>query len=172
MYYSSQTASEAILAQKVVYLGSSFLQLFILLSITNVCLNNKPFVIAVCDFNALKMINDTKGHMAGDEYIISSAKFLCNIFDHSPVFRIGGDEFAIFLSGQDYDSRKKLIENLHTIALKNCDRHEGPISVVGIAEYDPAGDSNVDGIFERADNMMYEDKRELKRAWHFDCRRQ
>ena len=37
MYYSSQTVSEAILAQKVVYLGNSFLQLFILLSITNVC---------------------------------------------------------------------------------------------------------------------------------------
>ena len=125
-------------------------------------LNNTPFAIVVCDLNDLKMINDTKGHKAGDEYIVSSAKLLCNTFDHSPVFRIGGDEFAVFLSGQDYDSRKKLIEDLHNIALKNRDRHEGPIIAAGIAEYDPVDDSNVDGIFERADKMMYEDKRELK----------
>ena len=127
-------------------------------------LNNTPFAIAVCDLNNLKMINDTKGHKAGDEYIVSSANLLCDIFDHSPVFRIGGDEFAVFLSGQDYDSRNKLIENLHDIALKNRDRHEGPIIAVGVAEYDPAGDLDIDGIFERADKMMYEDKRELKNA--------
>ena len=39
-----------------------------------------------------------------DEYIKKSAKLLCDIFDHSPVFRVGGDEFVVFLRGDDYST--------------------------------------------------------------------
>ncbi|MBQ4464292.1 MAG: diguanylate cyclase, partial [Eubacterium sp.] len=52
------------------------------------------FAIAVCDINDLKLINDTIGHKAGDDYIRSASKLLCDTFVHSPVFRIGGDEFV------------------------------------------------------------------------------
>ena len=127
-------------------------------------MNYLPFAIVVCDLNDLKMINDTKGHKAGDEYIRSSAKLLCEIFDHSPVFRIGGDEFAIVLSGDDFGSRKQLIEKLHRIALSNRNSHEGPVIAVGLAEYDPINDTSVTDTFERADQMMYDDKRELKQT--------
>ena len=121
-----------------------------------------PFALAVCDLNDLKNINDTKGHKAGDEYIQSSAKLLCEIFAHSPVFRIGGDEFAIFLSGSDYTSRKQLLNELHEKVHANIDKHDGPVIAAGMSEYDPKHDSNVDDIFKRADHLMYEDKRELK----------
>ena len=125
-------------------------------------MNYLPFAIAVCDLNNLKKINDTEGHKAGDEYIRSSAKLLCDIFDHSPVFRIGGDEFAIFLSGDDFTARYQLIEKLHKTVLANRDRHQGPVIAIGMSEFDPASDSNVTEIFDRADQLMYEDKRELK----------
>ncbi|MBR5116663.1 MAG: diguanylate cyclase, partial [Lachnospiraceae bacterium] len=123
-----------------------------------------PFAIAVCDLNDLKRINDTEGHKAGDEYIRSSAKLLCEIFGHSPVFRIGGDEFAIFLSGEDFTSREQLIEKLHQIVHANRDRHEGPVIAVGLADYDPANDTDITEIFDRADHRMYEDKRGLKES--------
>lgn len=125
-------------------------------------MNYLPFGIVVCDLNDLKKINDSKGHKAGDEYIQESAKLLCNIFDHSPVFRIGGDEFAIFLSGDDYASRQQLVDRLHNKVLSNLEKHEGPVIAVGMAEYEPSHDSDVTEIFDRADHMMYEDKRELK----------
>lgn len=121
-----------------------------------------PFAIAVCDLNDLKMINDTEGHKAGDEYIKSSAKLLCYIFDHSPVFRIGGDEFAVFLRGVDYTSRNQLVEKLRNISLSNSKTHDGPVIAVGLAEYDPETDTDVSEIFDRADHMMYDDKRGLK----------
>ncbi len=60
------------------------------------------FALVVCDTNNLKQINDTRGHTAGDEYIRSSAQLLCEFFAHSPVFRVGGDEFVVFLRGNDY----------------------------------------------------------------------
>lgn len=51
----------------------------------------------ICDLNGLKLINDTGGHMAGDEAICDLAKGLIAIFDSRNVYRIGGDEFAVLL---------------------------------------------------------------------------
>ena len=42
-----------------------------------------PFGLVVCDTNDLKIINDSQGHVAGDEYIKASAKLLCDIFDRA-----------------------------------------------------------------------------------------
>ena len=121
-----------------------------------------PFAIVVCDLNDLKKVNDTEGHKAGDEYIRSAAKLLCDIFVHSPVFRIGGDEFAVFLRGNDFAAREKLIGQLHRKVQENLSKHEGPIIAAGIADYTPGSDTNVDTILERADKRMYEDKKALK----------
>ncbi|MBQ7565474.1 MAG: diguanylate cyclase [Lachnospiraceae bacterium] len=123
-----------------------------------------PFAFAVCDLNDLKMTNDSRGHSAGDEYITSSTKVLCELFKHSPVFRIGGDEFVIFLRGEDYTAREELVERLRQTSRENRDRKEGPVIAVGLAEYEPSGDINVSNVFDRADQRMYEDKRELKSA--------
>ncbi|MCR5356144.1 MAG: GGDEF domain-containing protein, partial [Lachnospiraceae bacterium] len=121
-----------------------------------------PFAVAVCDLNNLKVINDTEGHKAGDEYIKTSARLLCDVFDHSPVFRIGGDEFVIFISSEDYEERNRLVERIRSISVSNRDRHEGPVIAIGIADYEPSGDIGFKEIFERADRLMYEDKRVLK----------
>lgn len=121
-----------------------------------------PFAIVVCDLNDLKKINDTEGHMSGDEYIKASAKVLCDIFDHSPVFRIGGDEFAVFLRGDDYSQRKELLDVLRKKVIDNLKSHEGPVIAFGMAEFEQNRDKSISEIFERADRQMYEDKRRLK----------
>ena len=121
------------------------------------------FAIVVCDSNNLKKINDTEGHVAGDEYLRQSAMLLCDIFDHSPVFRVGGDEFAILLRGKDYINRKELMQELRSQVRENLKSGEGPILASGIAEYTHGTDSMVSEIFERADREMYEDKVSLKR---------
>ena len=51
-----------------------------------------PFAIAVMDVNDLKRVNDTDGHQAGDDYLRSACKIICEAFEHSPVFRVGGDQ--------------------------------------------------------------------------------
>ena len=120
------------------------------------------FAILVCDANDLKRINDSEGHVAGDEYIKASAKLLCDIFCHSPVFRVGGDEFVVFLRGSDYMARQELIEKLKNEALKNQSTGYGPVLAAGMAEYEPETDSLVSEIFDRADKEMYKNKQELK----------
>ncbi len=122
-----------------------------------------PFALVVCDANNLKQINDTLGHAAGDEYIKASAKILCDIFVHSPVFRIGGDEFVVFLRGSDYVARVDLMEKLRNIVLENQQNGTGAVLASGMTEYNPERDSFVAEIFDRADKEMYENKQQLKK---------
>lgn len=122
-----------------------------------------PFAILVCDTNNLKLINDTKGHVAGDEYIKASSGLLCEIFAHSPVFRVGGDEFVVFLRGNDYLSRVELVNKLRSRVLENQKAGEGPVLAAGMAQYEPASDKLVQEIFDRADKEMYADKERLKK---------
>lgn len=125
-------------------------------------LGHSPFAIAVCDINDLKSINDIKGHKAGDEYIRSAFRMICGIFAHSPVFRIGGDEFAVVLAGGDYDRRERLEDILKKRSAENLESGEGPAVAVGIAVYDALNDRSVSDVFRRADENMYADKAVLK----------
>jgi diguanylate cyclase (GGDEF)-like protein len=117
------------------------------------------FALAVFDINELKRINDNEGHQAGDEYIRSACKIICNIFKHSPVFRIGGDEFVIIAQGQDYDNIHSLVAEVEESNAKNA--ASGDVVVAcGVAVYE--GDRSVAAVFERADMSMYINKNNLK----------
>lgn len=121
-----------------------------------------PFALVVCDTNNLKLINDTKGHAAGDEYIKASAGLICDIFSHSPVFRVGGDEFVVFLREADYNSRDELMDKLRKQVLENKKTGEGVVMASGMSEYRADSDCLFMDVFERADKEMYDDKQSLK----------
>ena len=116
----------------------------------------------ICDLNDLKLVNDTQGHKAGDEYIITACRLICRIFDHSPVFRVGGDEFAVVLKGQDYDNRANLISILRRQVEENIRTGMGPVIALGMAEFDPNKKDTVEELFKSADSRMYEEKTHLK----------
>jgi diguanylate cyclase (GGDEF)-like protein len=120
------------------------------------------FALVVCDANNLKQINDSEGHVAGDEYIKGSAMLLCDVFDHSPVFRVGGDEFVVFLCDSDYLSRDELLKNLRAQVRENLRSGSGPVLASGMSEFIPGTDRSMSEVFNRADREMYEDKRRLK----------
>jgi diguanylate cyclase (GGDEF) domain len=122
----------------------------------------EPFGIVICDINGLKIINDTEGHKAGDNYIKAACKLICRVFHHSPVFRFGGDEFVVVLRGQDYENRSSLISDLRRQVEENIRIGEGAIVASGLAEYRPVEDHSVEDVFNRADSRMYEDKTRLK----------
>ncbi len=120
------------------------------------------FAIVVCDINGLKQINDTEGHQAGDEYIRACADLIGHIFAHSPVFRIGGDEFVVFVRGGDYAFKGPLFEKLRKQVLLNRNVKGKPVIASGISAFDPLNDHKVSEVFDRADEMMYRNKRDLK----------
>ena len=121
-----------------------------------------PFAIIVCDINNLKVINDTAGHKVGDEYIIEASKLICETFTHSPVYRIGGDEFVVVLNAGDYINREKLLKQIRAVVIKNIGKKEGVVIATGLADYDSINDKTLSDVFERADAKMYENKKFLK----------
>ena len=119
------------------------------------------FAIVVFDLNDLKTINDTQGHEAGDRYIQDGCRLICRVFRHSPVFRIGGDEFVAFLTKEDYKSRDNLIYLFNKHVDKNLETG-GVVVSAGIGLFDPDKDTGFDEVFTRADELMYKRKKELK----------
>jgi len=119
--------------------------------------------IAVCDLNGLKTINDTKGHAEGDRYIREACCIICNTFAHSPVYRIGGDEFVVILRGRDFEHRENLLAQLDQSNTAKA-ATDGAIIAYGAADYEPGFDKTVETVFSRADVAMYRKKKELKNS--------
>ena len=129
--------------------------------------NCPPFGIIVADLNGLKTINDTYGHESGDRAIIKICSLICDVFVHSPVFRIGGDEFAVILQGQDYEQADELTARLlqmieQVSADETLSPEERVSAAIGFARFVPNEDENVSDVFRRADRAMYQRKREMK----------
>ena len=125
------------------------------------CGKDIEFAIALCDVNGLKTVNDTHGHKTGDMYIREAAKLICETFKHSPVFRVGGDEFVVVLRGSDFSNREELSQKFYETVKRNAE-DDKVVVACGIAVYDKAHDKNTAAIFERADAMMYRNKMSLK----------
>ena len=117
------------------------------------------FAIVVFDLNGLKEINDTQGHQAGDLFLKQACETICDVFKHSPVFRIGGDEFAVISQGQDYDHILDLMGRMRENNAYNG-AQGGAIIACGMARYH--GEHSVSAVFDRADERMYENKKILK----------
>lgn len=124
------------------------------------------FAIVLCDVNNLKVENDTFGHASGDKYIKNNCYILCHVFDHSPVYRIGGDEFAVVLQGEDFNNRDplmvRLAEDFAAAETKsNSDNGKASMSF-GLAVFDPELDKSPADVVKRADVIMYE----MKKRYH------
>ena len=128
--------------------------------------SGSDFAIAMFDVNNLKLVNDSYGHDAGDEYLIRACRLICNVFKHSPVYRIGGDEFVAVLTGSDYEKRDNLADQLaeslspYTNSLPLPDDF---VSIAcGISAYEKGKDLSITDIVKRADDQMYKNKAKIK----------
>ena len=128
--------------------------------------NETEFAVGIFDCDELKKINDLYGHDKGDIYLKNASKLICQVFKSSPVFRIGGDEFAAILRGKDFKNREELTKTFMEQSAEISAQAENPWEQVrvamGVAVYDPASDTSVDDVIRRADKLMYDNKRERK----------
>ena len=123
------------------------------------------FGVVVFDLNDLKQINDKQGHKAGDEYIKTACRLICTHFKHSPVFRIGGDEFVTILEGEDFQNREEILERFEKTILGNLEE-EKIVIAFGSASFNPGQDHSIRAVFKRADAAMYKEKSLLKDIGH------
>ena len=125
------------------------------------------FGVVVFDLNQLKKTNDTYGHDVGDKLIVTAAKVISDVFQRSPVFRIGGDEFLAVLQHGDLDDCEELFVRLDTVCGNTVieEMNTTSISIArGFAMFETNKDVCFNDVFKRADNAMYENKRKNKKV--------
>ena len=138
-------------------------------SIYNEALEKKKvFSIAVMDVNYLKKINDTYGHMVGDEYLIHFVEIIKeNLYPQDVLSRTGGDEFVIIFPELDLHQSLERIKDIRETFTKKPFVFENIAHIVdfgcGIACY-PKDNEELIGLMRIADKRMYDDKRVRKLA--------
>ncbi len=125
------------------------------------------FAIIMIDINDLKHINDNYGHEKGNIYIKKMCTMICDTFAHSPVFRVGGDEFIVVLIHRDYENKEMLISDIKAkmtelASHSELDEWMRPAAAMGLGIYDRDLDRESDSVLKRADKAMYENKKKMK----------
>ena len=124
------------------------------------------YAVVLMDCAGLKTINDLYGHDKGDIFLCTACRLICQVYAHSPVFRIGGDEFAVVLQGEDYRKREELLSGFENRCREINEKAADPWDKVciskGMAVFRPDTDADVKSVLLRADDLMYEEKKKHK----------
>lgn len=120
------------------------------------------FSVLFIDLNGFKVINDTAGHLAGDEILKASSRRLRNqLRGDSKIARVGGDEFLILVPNTNADTAAQVIDRVIN-SFKEPISYEGAnwnVSCsIGVALYPQDGDTGSE-LIRNADFAMYEAKR-------------
>jgi diguanylate cyclase (GGDEF)-like protein len=121
---------------------------------------HKPLTILMCDIDGLKLVNDTFGHAAGDQLLLSTAQLLrLAIREGDIAARIGGDEFAIIMPRAGERAAKFIVKRIRTAVERHNQENSGiPISIsLGYANGKDTTTSP-QSLLKEADNQMYREK--------------
>lgn len=108
--------------------------------------------VVFADLNGLKQVNDNDGHQAGDLLLKNAAHILQDCFPNHDVYRAGGDEFTIFVTGMTDHELEEKIAKLREYS----DGNEGVCFAIGYCSDDGKHDIRYD--VKTADDRMYADK--------------
>jgi diguanylate cyclase (GGDEF)-like protein len=135
-------------------------------SINEAVKSKGKFTLIIFDFNGLKAINDTYGHLAGDELIKQFSLCLTAVLSSKDyIGRLGGDEFAAVIYDVEINELYRKIESINNKFKENPIIYEdnkiiGSFSY-GIAQFPDEG-VDYNSLFKKADKNMYEYKQKIK----------
>lgn len=124
----------------------------------------------VFDVNNLKLCNDRYGHNEGDKMIKDAAECIEGAFKNiGECFRIGGDEFTVLLEGKDESEILKSIERMNVLVSDKNRERIMPLSIaMGYAIREGIGE-NIEHLFNRSDERMYDMKYRMKKEFPVYC---
>lgn len=125
--------------------------------------------IIMFDVNDLKFVNDNMGHHLGDRLLVQSADIIKQAFENQKgdCFRIGGDEFAVLISGESVETRCEQSIQKFQEQMEEYNKKQDKLFRVSIAHgyafynTENAGKKLMD-IYHQADMLMYENKKRIK----------
>lgn len=125
-------------------------------------------MVAFIDLDGLKGINDTIGHEAGDALIAEAAWRLRTNLPNAPAARIGGDEFLVVAPASEADTiafASAVRNAIHGDPVCHAGSEFEVLASIGVVAHGPGDIDTVESLIQRADQLMYEDKR-VRKANH------
>ncbi|MEJ2479614.1 MAG: GGDEF domain-containing protein [Acidihalobacter sp.] len=129
---------------------------------------NRPMSLVIVDIDNFKRVNDRFGHLSGDQVIRCVAQQLReSLRDFDLIFRYGGEEFVLVLSGADAACAESIAERLRAaVAAHTCKLDGGgevsPTISLGVSQL--RDDEDPMALFARADEAMYQAKGQGRNA--------
>jgi diguanylate cyclase (GGDEF)-like protein len=127
-------------------------------------INNRDvenLTILLLDIDGLKFVNDTLGHLMGDQVIVSASQMITQSFQPlGIVSRVGGDEFGVIIKNQLPETIEAALEkmNANLRIFNELPDATFKISLSYGYSYHASGSVNTDFLFQEADNNMYQNK--------------
>jgi diguanylate cyclase (GGDEF)-like protein/PAS domain S-box-containing protein len=120
---------------------------------------NYPITIIMADVDGLKTLNDTKGHIAGDQLLIYSAQILHSAFRKEDIIaRLGGDEFGIILPECTSRAGERSVQRIRQcIDQHNLMHLEFPVSI-SVGKATAVTPCDLNKVMDEADREMYREK--------------
>jgi len=123
---------------------------------------HKPSALLLLDLDFFKSVNDTYGHQAGDEILKATAvRFKKALREYDIIGRIGGEEFAVFLSETTPKTALQVAERIRSL-LADYPMKAGSVELcmttsIGVAFCQ--GQSSFEALYIEADSALYQAKR-------------
>jgi len=119
-----------------------------------------PFFLAIFDIDDFKKINDTHGHLEGDEVLkILGSLFLRSARKADIVARFGGEEFAWIIHNSDKEDCFNGLERIRNAVCATVFPKDISVSVsIGLAQYFPNNHDSIENLINRADSALYQAK--------------
>lgn len=121
---------------------------------------NDPLILLVLDIDHFKLINDSFGHNAGDVVLQKLSHLIQSSIRESDVFvRMGGEEFALFLTNISLEHALKKAESIRGLIQDYCFEYKGnPIRVTISAGVSKFTTETLDELISKADQALYQAK--------------
>lgn len=119
------------------------------------------------DLDNFKYINDNFGHLAGDEVLKDTSLILKEVFRESDIIaRFGGDEFVVLATDVKKEDKDVIINRLNKKIkdYNNMKIRQYNLSLsIGAVFYEPGNIEDIEDILDKADKLMYEEKKKKQR---------
>ncbi len=129
-----------------------------------------PVTLIICDIDGLKFINDTLGHVMGDQLLVATGEILRAAVEvGGTIARIGGDEFAIILPGSDTKMGDVVCRKIRGMLKKYSQGQlRVPLSLSMGCAVKGESTASLQQVLIQADNYMYREKLHQSKAFQDD----
>ncbi len=119
---------------------------------------NGKLILIMGDSDALKLVNDSLGHLEGDRYLRDLSRIILEVVNkRGDVIRWGGDEFIILIPNANIEDAKEVTERINYLC-RNNDSSPIPISLSMGYSYREENNKTLDKMIEEAENEVYKEK--------------